>query len=613
MLKKEFQEVLKQSLVYIGLSVGIPLVLKVVLAKEIGSYFEVFFLMYQYSLLLFSIFMGLSLFLPDRNQRAEDYVYSLPYSRLRVLVMKVVPRLAAVAIFYLLFLLLYLWGGQEIIMRSSFFSTSWFYWLLFGISLSFSASADSYLKVGGATLLGTLIFLVLFTFVPNLIIQVKGGDLHSVGLDVLSLFKIDFSYNLVPFLLVCLCLMLPFLISFVLAFKKWGIQSKENYNKGFLKLFVPLIAAGFIVSTFFVYVLRVRDYPDYYLTANHRLIETSPYSTRLYGAEGVKLKYSKGGFSNFFEDEAHVYGTHETRRSVYIVRIDKENHTVETMGKIPRPKIKRFQYEIRLFRNFIAIPEHFHDDQLRAFVFIDTRRKTIKRMKTADVLPPGYKEPIIFGADHSNGKIFWLIHGRLDRYPIIKLWEDGTTEKLGMTRWAPKYFNRMLFTFQGRVMVISKITDNGLEVIRKIYYHKHISLKSVHRRINLYPVSLKEVYGVWWQKGGKANYVRLDLETFEISPVKDIPTSHFFLNNLNGTIYGIKFQYEKDEPGFHLKKLYRLEEGKLHLVKEFPEGKNKKKSDRFWISKGGIVIRQNKRLSFYSLPGMKPLKFKGFD
>jgi len=32
MLKKEFQEVLKQSLVYIGLSVGIPLVLKVVLA-----------------------------------------------------------------------------------------------------------------------------------------------------------------------------------------------------------------------------------------------------------------------------------------------------------------------------------------------------------------------------------------------------------------------------------------------------------------------------------------------------------------------------------------------------------------------------------------------------
>ncbi len=92
MLRKEIQGALKRSLFFLAVAVGISFVIKIVL-PHIGSYLEVFYLMYQFLLVWFGAFMGLSLFLSDKRQRAEDYVFSLPYSRLRLLGIKVLPRL----------------------------------------------------------------------------------------------------------------------------------------------------------------------------------------------------------------------------------------------------------------------------------------------------------------------------------------------------------------------------------------------------------------------------------------------------------------------------------------------------------------------------------------
>ena len=94
MLRKEFQEIFKQSLYYLAAAAGISLVIKIISAKHV-TYLEVFYLTYQFSLLVFAAFMGLSLFLSDKKLRAQDYVLSLPYSRLQLLGMKVMPRLAA--------------------------------------------------------------------------------------------------------------------------------------------------------------------------------------------------------------------------------------------------------------------------------------------------------------------------------------------------------------------------------------------------------------------------------------------------------------------------------------------------------------------------------------
>ena len=97
MLRKEIQGALKRSLFFLAVVVGISMVIKIVL-PEVGSYLEVSYLMYQFLMVWFGAFMGLSLFLSDKRQGAGDYVSSLPYSRLRLLGIKVLPRLTARAV-----------------------------------------------------------------------------------------------------------------------------------------------------------------------------------------------------------------------------------------------------------------------------------------------------------------------------------------------------------------------------------------------------------------------------------------------------------------------------------------------------------------------------------
>ena len=257
MLRKEIQGVLKQSLFFLAVVLGISFVIKIVV-PDVGSYMEIFYLTYQFLLVWFGVFMGLSLFLSDKRQQAEDYVFSLPYSRFLLLVIKVLPRLTALVIIYLIFLGFYLGNVGDIggvgglVLREMFFSNSWSYWLVFVLTLSFSASADNYPKVGGIALLGTIIFLLLFHFSVQLACLLTGVRPQLFSWAPQGILNINFSGNLVPSLVVSFCLLIPFILSFVLAFKKWGTYSKGNYNRGYFKLFIPFIAVGFILSTLFM-------------------------------------------------------------------------------------------------------------------------------------------------------------------------------------------------------------------------------------------------------------------------------------------------------------------------------------------------------------------------
>ncbi|UCH95265.1 MAG: hypothetical protein JSV88_00080 [Candidatus Aminicenantes bacterium] len=626
MLRKEFQGVLKLSLFFLAVVAGISFVIN--LLKNVGSYFEVFYQMYQFSLLAFAAFMGISVFLWDKKQRAEEYVSSLPYSRVRVLAMKLLPRLIAILIFYLLFMALYLWGSEGNVqhwMRDIFFTNSWYYWLLFFMGVSFSASADGYMKVGGIALLGMLLFLLLFSLVLYLPFWLKGLSPQEFPWVILPILTFNFSGNLVPFLVICILLLLPYIISFVLTYKKWGTYSKENYNKGYFKLFIPLMVVGLFFSTFYLFTITSRGYSNYYLTAKHQLIETDSFSTRLVEADGeIKLKYAKGDFIPFFEDEQYVYGTHMTFKSVFIVRIHKENHMVETLRKGVRPDHWYYRYHIRVFQHMIVVSEDYYDPVNRTFVFIDTRSKTTKKMRTAVVLPPGYFEPVIFGADAdpNNGKIFWLIHsGRTNKYPIIKLWEDGKAETLCMTWFHPLYINRMLITAAPKALVFSRVTSDGLEVIHKSEYN-YCDLHRLYNPINLNPTSFKEIYCIQWTERCGWNHIRMDVDTFEFSRIAKISEKPLrLILTTSGEAYHIDYETRRDNNIYlerwvhrsYLNKIYRLEGEKFILLKEFPPYERKHKFDSFEIFNNGVLIRHNNRLSFYTLPEMKQIEFPGIQ
>ena len=264
MLRKELQEVLKQSLFFLVAVAGVSLAIKIV-RPGLSSYMQTFYLTYQFLLIWFGVFMGLSLFLSDKRLRAEDYVFSLPYSRLRLLGIKVLPRLTALLIIYFIYLGFYLGifegiGGVEgVMLREMFLSNSWSYWLVFVLALSFSASADNYLKVGIITLLGTILFLLLIYFSVQLAFLLSGVRPQLFSWVPRGILNINFSGNPVLSLVVFFCLLIPFILSFFLAFKKWGTYSKVNYNKGYFKLFFPLMAVGFILSTLFMCSIIVQS------------------------------------------------------------------------------------------------------------------------------------------------------------------------------------------------------------------------------------------------------------------------------------------------------------------------------------------------------------------
>jgi hypothetical protein len=621
MLRKEIQGVLKQSLFFLAVVLGISFVIKIVL-PDAGSYLEVFYMMYQFLLVWFGAFMGLSLFLSDKRQRAEDYVLSLPYSRLRLLGIKVLPRLAAVVIIYLIFLGFYLGGVEGLLLSETFFTISWLYWLVFILTLSFSASGDSYMKVGGIALLGTIIFLQLFYFSVQLANLLKGVRPMSLPWGSLGLLTINFSRILVPFLVVCFFFLIPYILSFFLAFKKWGTYSKENYNKSYLKLFLPMMAVGFIFSTLFVSTLIRERFHEYYLTSKHQLIETHSFSTRMIGADGgVKLECSEGNFRTVFEDDGYVYGIHRSAEPAPVVQIHKDTHTVDTLLKVNRPGRRSYSsYLIRVFKHMLVVPEHYAAPTLRRFIFIDTRSKTFKKVRAADVLPPDYIGPIIFGADtdEASGKIFWLIASeRFRDFPIIKLWEDGEAENLGiLSRTFPAYRNRMLITTTDDALVLRRITGAGLEVVREITRYKQLKFPNycTYSRVNLNPASLKEIYCFRKKKKSGRDYFRLNLETLEISPVFKIPEKQNQRIHIDaGEVYNIHFEWDEKEIDarkrrYYMNKIYRLEGEKFTLLKEFPPYETQQEGDRFWISQTGVVIKYNNKLSIYTFPDMKQLE-----
>jgi hypothetical protein len=111
------------------------------------------------------------------------------------------------------------------------------------------------------------IVLLLFYFSVQLAFLLTGVRPQLFSRAPREILNISFSHNLVPFLVVFFCLLIPFILSFFLAFKKWGTYSKVNYNKGYFKLFLPLIAVGFILPPLFMSNIIVQRYPKVILRA----------------------------------------------------------------------------------------------------------------------------------------------------------------------------------------------------------------------------------------------------------------------------------------------------------------------------------------------------------
>lgn len=157
MIVIEFKRVIKESIIIVLVLVGL---LVAMLTTDQDPYlapvFEIF-------LLLYASFTGWSVFDKERNEGAMEYLLSLPVSRLRLLLIKLMPRVVSVGLMLVFYMILHNRFGLPSQLTVPDFSI--FYFTFFLVSLSLSLSLKSFIGAfflttllsGGLTLLNQLL------------------------------------------------------------------------------------------------------------------------------------------------------------------------------------------------------------------------------------------------------------------------------------------------------------------------------------------------------------------------------------------------------------------------------------------------------------------------
>jgi len=605
MLKKEINDVLKQIVFFTAAVLLLPALLIITKIIPHQSYFSVFFPLFQFGLIFLAFFMGSSLFSLEHGQRGMEYLLSLPYSRLKLIGFKILPRLIAVMIFFVAFWILYNTGGEYLV-AFPFAAFAAIYFFLFFISLSLSANSENFLVLFVASFFSLFICYGLLFLILWLVMLIKGIPFSPLFLRYLFTWE-HASYLPALILLVGSVFLLPFLISFVLSFKKFDIRPAKVYNKLYFKYFTPMLILGFIISFLFVYWSTGNGYRQYYLTQDLKLIESRSYSgIKIY--EDNKVHKVEGDFYfwwPFLEDNEYLY----ERSYNNIIRLNTADYAAELLYEAPSERDITWQFWKydqtiafleRTEKREINRKRYFSDNQL---VLIDEALKEVTRIPLEYQLLEKSYAPTLIGTDKIDGERFWLIcTGKYRKNQILRIWKDGRIENIGESHKAPSYVNQMLISYTEEDIIISKERKGQFEIIRKIPNTKGFQFGIGYLRKNLNNVPLKELYG--WRRGPKSpKYARLSLENFEIEEFGETKGYLQFF-------YPDKYYLVETAHVASAVKVYEFKEGKIKLLRTFSDFDTTEIRNRFRLCKGGVVIREGKKVKVYAFPDLKEIKFK---
>ena len=620
MLKKEISDVLKQTAIFAAFVLILPAFLIITTIISNASYFSVFFPLFQVGLLFGAFFMGASLFSVERGQRGMEYLLSLPYSRYQVVGLKILPRLAAVLLFYVVFLILYTSGGEDLV-ALSFFSFTFIYFSLFLISLALSASSENFIILFVSSLFSLFIYLNLLTLIFWLAVRAKIDIPFYYILDLRDFFTTEWNPEItVLAYFSAFILLLPLLLSFGLSVKKLDIRPARVYNKRFFKLLAPIFVGGFILSFLFANWSIITGYSYFYLTENHKLIEATPYSgIKIY--DGSKVYKIKGDFGSwwprpFYEENEYVYDRISDQISSKIVRINMSDYTVEVLYEAPPEKYFRWSMWIHeqtfafleYNRNIFDKDKKFFPD--KKLVLLDEPSSSVTKISLDDKPLKNHYNLTIFGADRTDGQRFWW----LTTWPykeernIFKLWEDGKVEHIGKTQKWPFYINGMLLTYSGDEVIINQEKEGKYAPIRRIPNPEgyHFGL-SYYFRTKLDDIPTNELYGTKRitledQRIG-TSFAILDLENFKIEGIGKAKGRMDYY--YPGDLYFI--EHDPVEPEI---RIYKYTDGQVRLFKTFEDFDYRKPENRPFWCRSGIVLRRGKKVKVYAYPDLKEIKFK---
>ena len=625
MNRKEWLEVGKQSLYFVLLVAGIALLIGVIDLVQGWSFeSEKFIIMLGLWLLTASMFLGLSPFAMDSKQKGMEYLLTLPYSRRRLLLIKLVPRLAAIVVFYLVFVVLYgLLGNDAIGGGFTLFSLAYF--ALFFISYSLSVVHENFIVQSiwaGVALCG---YMVLCLFICVLGFGWK-FSMPSSWLGPRP--WLDLNYDVSSLLtasVVFLLMAMPFLASFFLAFKKFDLKPAQAFNRRHLLIFVPLLLLAFAASLGVTYLVQksyAYEESHSYFLANRQVLKKGWPGKLTLHEENRQLRLdTKRSFMwdwNVFETPGKLFLTacDVQDNSTVVIRLNLDDLAWDTVHRIPHNYLASNAFSVfrQYGQNLVFLQRSREEAEAVGrkpavpmknvrleLVVIDMNSKKSKIISYQIPPFPIRYYPVIFAHDEIDGRQFWLVGNQ--KANIYRFWEDGQAEDLGFSQKVPAYFGHLLFTSSAKSLAIRRLLANGSETVKEIdgefqfggFFQSRMDTGNA-----------REIYG----KRDK-RIVRLDLNTLTMDDVGPERGQIFFISP-GDFFYS---EHEAWPPGHgnpdKWRKIYHLQDGKMVFLKQLDfQGPS---FGHVWIEKSGITLRENGMTRIFAFPDLGELRFKGLD
>ncbi len=608
MQKKEWLEVLKSGLFFTAAMFMMPVFILLARLAPGCTYSDVFFLVSQFGLFFWAFFMGASFLMSERLQRSEIYLLSLPYTKSRLLFIKVLPRLVGALVFFGLYTSAYLsWGENST--AFSFISFALIYFSLFCISLSFSLSSENFLVLFFLSLFGLMAFLGLLVMVVRIVLYIK--DYYLYEPEVFTFFNGELDeifVRLLPW--TAAILLLPLIVSFNRAFKKWDARPVLVHNLRFIKTLVPWGVVSLIAAVFFLNLTLNTGFRIFHLTRGHQLIENHALS-------GVKI-YAGSRAHKIRELGDYVWGFADFEGAAYcqtprgIGRIDLSDYSQELVYELlPGREIEG---GFRYFDGCLAFFTNRRTGKDQKFEVLDVSTRELRSVEWDLDHFARYYRPWLFAADVEDGERFWLFRlGDKERIQhIYRLWEDGRYERVAESRNSTRYLNGTLMTYSDGHITFLKIDARGTRIVRNIPNPDGFDFGSGwNRDLGQNLVPRVEIYGyqriLRQEMRSDYRFARLDLEDFIIVEVDNM--------KIWDTEFGAGNHFLIEQPDRSSRDLniYSLSGGEITFMKTLASIDREKTEWNLNTFETGLVIEEGRSVTVFSVPALEELKYKKLD
>lgn len=402
-------------------------------------------------LVLYASFTGWSIFERERQEGAMEYLLSLPVSRIKLFLIKLIIRSLPVAVMLIVYHLVYQQFSIHFL-----FSTQRFmliYITVFLLSASFSLSIKSFLSTFFITL---FLSLGLFHFIK--VLDVSKNDLNA------SL-QIGFSY-------------LAVLLLFTIMFNKYDIKPISYFNKKFIPGLVLVVILIFGIT----YITTHVKWWHCYLTDGGDLVRVSRSKTVVM-SEGQDNKIIPYSLSPLYERKQKLYASlwQGNKKGRQLVRYDLKSGKIE----------KHFDIDKGYWFHKFMDKRAGLDNRIY-FLLTHYGHKKYKIMEIW-----GDESRIIPVNGNFEGEIFHMICGAGDNprqffvlafdvqnhstgSNVFRILENGEVEKL-FTAKSIAFWNNRLLRFTDQAMILYETGKEMKEIFRR-----NGDIKKVRRKFENY-------------------------------------------------------------------------------------------------------------------------------